>query len=150
MDQVSEDLVGVQGGDQTVVDAALEKAMAKSRADRGQTMAGGRKPTERTKKNNKATAGTAPTAIAREVAFSKSDAREVAGKSVLSSTSYEVGLGALLYYVVPEGGHTRPTSSLADGLAERVSAANGGHQVSSTNHRRGCCRAAAIASPSQP
>ena len=133
MDQVAEGLHGSETADQEVVDLAVTAAIAKGRESRGLTMVGGDKPTARTLKTYKAIAGTAPAAATRESAFSKTDARDVAGKSEMSAVTFEVGLGAALYHLVMPG-QTARKCSVHDELGELVSKANGGAKV-----RRCCC-----------
>ena len=136
LDEVSEKLNGSESADQEIVDAAVELGMAKKRAARGQSMVGGPKPHSKTLKTYKFIAGTAPSAVIRQTVFAKPNAREVAGKSVMSSVSFEIGLGVALYSPLAQGQKPRP-SLLRDELAEKVSKALGDVQVR-RGHRRYC------------
>ena len=108
--------------------------MAKQRRARGQTMLGGPKPCERTLKNYKAIAATAPSATVRSVAFSTSDARDVAAKSIMSNVSYEIGLAAALYSPLQHG--AAPKLKVHDGLAVLVCKSLGVDQVRYHPYRR--------------
>jgi len=131
MDLVSENLVGSDTADQGVINRTVNDNIAADRLAHGLSSTGGRRPCERTLKNYKAIAGTGPNAKIRSAVFTKSDARLIAGKSVMSNVSFEIGLGALLYHLLPSG--DAPRSSLVrDLLAEKVQAANGGAEVRHT------------------
>lgn len=133
MDEVAQSLRNSEAGDQAFVDKALDNIIAEDRKARGKSAVGGSKPSNRTRQNAKMLAATGPNAKVRHVAFSRSDAREIAVKSVMSSVSYEIGLGALLYHVAPTGDPPRETK-VRDELAEKVSIANDGLEVRSCRH----------------
>ena len=127
-DAISENLVGCETADQSTVNTAVLASIAKKRTARGETMTGGKKPTDRTFKNYKAKAATGPNATVRSVAFSTSDMREVAGKSILSNVTFEIGLAVALYTPVPPGTAARKLK-VVDELADKVCDALGVSQV---------------------